>query len=271
MIPPVSVVTVTWNEEHNLPRCLESVAWADERIVVDNHSADATARIAAERGARVFPHLYEGYTRQVAYGIAQAAHDWVLVLDADETVTPRLAAEIAAVLPGTPATISGFDIPRHIRFLGRWIDHGGWYPDYQFRLFHKERVSVVHREIHSSYLPRGESGYLTGEIHHYTYRTIYDFIARINRYTSFEIDNRLKEGRGGVHWYNLILNPVSYFLRMYIARGGFLDGMPGFILALFSAFYSAALRAKLWEYHECAGKGMELPPITNRDLRERHL
>jgi glycosyltransferase involved in cell wall biosynthesis len=250
---------------------MESAAWASEHIVIDCGSEDATARIAAGRGARLFERVYDGYTRQVAFGVEQAANDWVLVLDADEAVTPELAAEIAQVLPGTSPAISGFDIPRHVFFLGRWIDHGGWYPDYQFRLFHRKRVTVIHREIHSSFLPLGESRHLTGQIHHYTYRTLFDFIARINRYTSFEVDNRLKEGRREVRWYNMLLNPFSYFLRMYFGRKGFLDGVPGLILALFSAFYSAALYAKLWEYRKCREEGMELPPITNREMRERHL
>lgn len=263
---PLSVVVLTYNEERNIARCLGSVAWADEILVVDSFSTDTTLEIAGRAGARILQHPYDGYSRQLEFGVANTNHQWILVLDADEEVSSDLQREIQTALDSAPEHVAGYEIPRHVYFLGRWIDHGGWYPDYQFRLFRKGVARPVHREIHSGYVADGAKERLRGRIFHYTYRTLYDYLHRINQYTTFEVANRIREKRTSVHWYNLLLNPLSYFLRMFFVHRGYRDRFPGFILALFSAFYTLALYAKLWEYRNSLEKNLEHPPVTNREL-----
>jgi glycosyltransferase involved in cell wall biosynthesis len=262
----LSVVTITLNEEKKIERCLRSVAWADERIVVDSFSRDRTVECARRLGAKVVQYEYPGSTRQMVRGIEKARGDWILFLDADEEVSPELAAEIQQILKqGTECT--GFEILRRPRAFGRWLEHGGWFPDWQFRLIRKDSYTVNHAEVHGGFSSHGTHARLTGAVYHYTYDTIAAYVTRMNEYTSLEVANRLaRRPESRARWYNMILNPTSHFLRMYVSLKGFKDGMQGFILAVLDATYSLGLQAKLWEYRQAQKEGRPTPPITNREL-----
>jgi glycosyltransferase involved in cell wall biosynthesis len=263
----VSVIVVTLNEERNIERCLESARWADEIVVVDSFSTDRTVELARRYTDRVYQHEYPGTSRQVERGIGYATGDWMFIIDADEEVSPELAASVrAAVVSGEG--YAGYEFIRKPSAFGKWIEHGGWFPDYQFRFFRKDSYYPEHQEIHGGFNTRGRRGRLNGYLLHHTYATIYAYVEKMNEYTSLHVSNRLRERPGErVRWYNLIVNPLSHFLRMFISRKGYKDGFHGFVLALLDAQYAMLMYAKLWEYgmRQKEGKGM-LPPITNAEL-----
>jgi len=247
MQPSLSVIVLTFNEERNIRRCLESVRWAPQVIVVDSHSTDDTRDIAAGYGARVLVHEYDSDLRQRDRGFAAADGEWLLVLDADEEVSPQLASEIQGALAGATRT-EGYAIPRLVNFHGRWIRHGGWYPGLTFRLFRKDRVVVEDAAVHGGYTVRGPRGTLVHPIHHYSYDSIAHYLEKMNDYTSLQVNNLLasKPGYtpGGAKFF---FSPLSHFLRNYLTRRGFLDGTAGFHLAVLDAVYALALYGKLWE------------------------
>jgi glycosyltransferase involved in cell wall biosynthesis len=262
----LSVVVITLNEEEKIDRCLASLTWADEIIVVDSFSSDATVQRARRYTSKVYQHEYTGSTRQMERGIQYASGDWILFVDADEVVSPELAGEIQQVLRSPGETV-GYEIPRKPSAFGKWIEHGGWFPDYQFRFFQKKSYIVNHAEVHGGYSTRGPRGRLRGYVYHYTYDGIADYLSRMNDYTSLEIANRLRDRPGAAAaWYNLFLSPISHFFRMFILRKGYRDGMHGFVLAAMDATYALALYAKLWEYRMRQKSGASLPPITNLEL-----
>ncbi len=269
----VSVVLTTLNEERNIDRCLGSVSWADDIVVVDSFSRDGTVERASRYTQRVYQHEFPGSSRQVERGIEYATGEWVLVIDADEEVTPELAAEIKVVLstPAQDRVEVGYDVPRKVNAFGKWLVAGGWYPDYQFRFFRKDSYRAEHQEVHGGFAPTGPRGRLSAFLLHYTYETIHDYMAKINDYTSLHVANILKERPDAeVPWHKLILSPLTHFLKMFVSKKGYRDGFHGFVLALLDAVYSLLLYAKLWEYRmrQKSGGGF-LPPISNVDLTKR--
>ena len=263
----VSVVLVTLNEAKNIERCLDSVRWADEIVVVDSFSTDRTVEIARRYTDRVYQHEYPGTSRQVEQGIGYATGDWIFVIDADEEVSADLAGEVREVLRDGRG-YAGFEFIRKPEAFGRWIEHGGWFPDYQFRFFRKDSYYCEHQEIHGGFNTRGKKGRLNGYLYHHTYGTIYSYVEKMNEYTSLHVSNRLKNNpREEAKWHDLVLSPLSHFLRMFFSRKGYRDGFHGFVLAILDANYAMLMYAKLWEYRmrEKEGKGM-LPPITNLEL-----
>jgi glycosyltransferase involved in cell wall biosynthesis len=271
-MPKLSVILITLNEEENIDRCLGSVSWADEIVVVDSFSRDRTLELARKYTDRLFQNRFEGSTRQMLYGIEHASGDWILLIDGDEEVSPELAAEIRETLVH-PGAFAGFDLLRKPWAFGNWIEHGGWFPDYQFRLFRKDAFSVNHEEVHGGFEPRGPRGRLQGVVFHYTYPTVYSYLARMNDYTSLQVSNILRSRPDRtVRWYNILFSPLSHFLRMYVSNKGYKDGFQGFALALLDAVYSMMLYLKLWEYRYRREQGGELPPITNLELnRIKHI
>lgn len=265
----LSVVLTTLNEERNIDRCLGSVGWADEIVVVDSFSTDRTVEKAKGYTTKVYQHEYPGSSRQVERGINYSASEWVLVIDADEEVTPELREEIRAVL-AAQSTHSGFEIPRKAYAFGKWIEHSGWFPDYQFRLFRKNGYRANHQEVHGGFEAVGTKGRLNGLLLHHTYETIYSYVQKMNDYTSLQVSNKLgAQSPAQVKWHKLFLSPFSHFLTMFVSRKGYKDGCHGFVLALLDATYTFLLYAKLWEYgyrqREGAGR---LPPITNTELNK---
>jgi glycosyltransferase involved in cell wall biosynthesis len=263
----LSVVLVTLNEEKNIDRCLGSVRWADEIVVVDSFSSDRTVELARQYTTKVYQHEYPGTSKQVERGIQYATGDWIFVIDADEEMSDELAAEVKSVLQGD-GEIVGYEFIRKPSAFGKWIEHGGWFPDYQFRFFRKDSYYPEHQEIHGGFNTKGRRGRLKGYLYHHTYATIYSYVEKMNEYTSLHVSNKLRDNPAAdAHWHDLILSPLSHFLRMFISKKGYKDGFHGFVLALLDATYTLLLYAKLWEYRmrQKEGKGL-LPPTTNVEL-----
>jgi len=241
----LSVAIITKNEEANIRACLESVRWADDVVVVDSGSTDQTLKICAEFPVRIFAEEWQGFARQKNSAIAKTRHEWVLSLDADERVTGGLQEEIAKVLESN-SPLDGYFVGRKNFFLGRWIKHCGWHPDFNLRLFQKERGLFEEREVHERVMVQGQVGYLKEPLEHYTYRTLSDFILRLDRYSSLAAREMRREGRR-FRRSDLWLRPPFTFLQMYLLRAGFLEGYFGFLLSVLYSFYTFAKYSKLKE------------------------
>jgi glycosyltransferase involved in cell wall biosynthesis len=247
--PLISTTIITFNEEKNIKRCLESVKWTDEIIVVDSGSTDSTVEICKEYGCRVFNRAWEGYASQKNFAIDQAKGDWILSLDADEEVTPELADEIKkAVCTGNA---DAYYMPRLNLFLGKWMRHGGWYPDRQLRLFKRGsgRFKIV--PLHECVVidnKEARVGHLSNPLRHYTYPTIRDYIERMDRYTSIEVASVIEQGQVTKnHLFSLLSAFPLKFVETYIYKGGWLDGIHGFIAAVMGAVRVFIRQVKLWE------------------------
>lgn len=241
----LSVVVITLDEAERLRASLESVAWADEIVVVDAESTDKTVQIAREFTDRVFCRPWDGFVAQRRFAVEQARGDWLLVLDADEEVSPALRDEILAVLErgGDPVA---YRVPRRNLFWGRWVRHGGLYPDWQFRLVRRGHARYAERAVHEALEVAGPVGRLRGALVHRSYRDVADFLARADRYATLAAEDAVRAGRrAGIH--DLVLRPLGRFLGMYVVRLGFLDGWRGFLLATLYAYYVFIRAAKIWE------------------------
>lgn len=248
---PVSVVIVTHNEESNIEAALRSAADFDEIIVVDSFSTDRTVEICKKYTDRIYQHEWPGYAKQKQRAVDYAVSPWVLILDADERITPELKKEISEKI--TPHSSSlpflscdGFYIQRKNFFLGRWIRHSGWWPDKILRLFRKDKGLLEDREVHEKVVVSGMVENLNGCLEHYTYRTISEYIRKMETYSTLAArEIRKKAGRPGLA--SLLGNPCVTFFKMYFLRLGFLDGMHGMLLAVLYAYYTFLKYAKAWE------------------------
>lgn len=239
----ISAVIITKNEQANIGRCLESLKWVDEIIVVDSGSEDDTRELAWEAGATVFEIDWEGFGPAKRYGVDRCAGPWILSVDADEVVSDALAAEIRSILKhGTE--YHGFNVPRRTLFLGRWISHCGWYPDHVLRLFLKSHGNFSEAFVHERVLLNGEAGYLQGELRHYCYPTLEHYLTKSNRYTTLGARQAMERGKKA-GWYDLVIRPPVSFLSHYVFRQGFRDGMEGFLVSLLSAGAVLTKYAKL--------------------------
>jgi len=253
---PISVCIIACNEEANLPRCLASVAWADEVVVVvDTRSSDATEAVAREAGARTILHPYEGNVEQKNFALGEAKHDWVLSLDADEALTPELTAAVRGVL-AADGPADGYELNRLTWHLGRWIRHGEFHPDWQMRLFRRSRARVVGTNPHGRVALDGRAGRLEGDLHHYSYRDLADQVARIQDFSRVQATAMWKAGRRA-RVADLALRPPLRFLRCWLLKQGFRDGMPGFVIAWATAFHVFLKYAKLWELGRRGGESGE--------------
>jgi len=240
----LTVCVVAMNEADRIRECLESTAFADEWIVVDSHSTDDTRAIAAAFGARVIERDWPGWVEQKNFAIDQASSDWVLCLDADECVSPRLRESIEHVLEGDD-TAAGFEFARLTRYMGRWIRHGGWYPDRKLRLFRRAAGRFEGRSVHERVKVDGRVDRLDGDLLHDPYRSLSDHLRRIDLYTTLAARDKRAHGRHA-RLSDIVLRPGGKFVRMYLLKAGFLDGLPGFIIAVTGAFYVFCKYAKLW-------------------------
>ena len=245
MTARLTVAVITWNEEARLRRCLESVAWADEIVVVDAASTDKTATIAREFTDHVFVHPWEGFARQKNWAVERATGDWVLSLDADEEVGEELRESIRRVL-ASDAGPNGYTVARRNIFWGRFIRHGRLYPDWQLRLFRRGAGRFVDRDVHESVEVTGTVTRLDGALVHESYRDVADFLERTNRYTSLAADEWVRSGRP-IRARELCVRPLARFFSMYVLHAGFLDGWRGFLLATLYAYYVFLRSAKVWE------------------------
>jgi glycosyltransferase involved in cell wall biosynthesis len=268
----LSVIIITYNEEQNIERCLQSVRWANEVIVVDSFSTDRTVKIAQKYADKVISNQYNGEVKQRECGFASASGDWLLWIDADEEVSDELKADILnAIASDQPC--DGYYVARKACVLGKWIEHGGWFPDWQFRLVKKDKIVPEYQEIHGGFTTHGTKGHLPGVLYHYTYSTISEYLRKMNDQTSLHVSNKLKVDQDiEVSWHKVILSPFSYFIRMFIIKKGYKDGMQGFLLACYSAMYNLLLYSKIWEYQYRNREGKKkLPPITNIDIQRRKI
>ncbi len=244
-MPKLSVTVITHNEAADIDAALASVSWADEIVVVDSESTDDTVAIARRHTDRVIVRRWPGYIDQKNYAASVAAHDWILSLDADERVTPALAAEIARLMRGAPSD-AAFRIPRVTWHLGRWVRSTDWYPDYQTRLYDRRVARWSGRYVHEAVTAEGTIGRLEGELQHYAYRDIADHLETIDRYTTYAARQMYESGRRAT-FSQLAFHPPLAFLRNYIARGGIRDGSAGLIISALNSYYVFVKFAKLWE------------------------
>ncbi len=243
---PVSAVVIAYNDEPNMRACLESITWADEIIVVDSHSTDATERISREFTDNVYQHDFHGFGRLRNEALTHATHDWVFSLDTDERATPELRDEIRRVLAAGPEADAYF-VPRKNYFLGRWIKHCGWFPDYrQPQLFRKSRLRYREELVHESFDLEGKIGYLTAAALQYPFRDIDHYLAKQERYSDLMARRMVEQGRA-FSPHQLISHPCFTFLKMYVGRKGCLDGVPGLILSGLYAYYTFIKYARFWE------------------------
>jgi len=244
----LSVCIIACNEERDLPRCLASVAFADEIVVVvDDRSSDATGKLALEAGARVEHHRYAGNVEQKNVALELATGEWILSLDADEAVTPALAERIRTVLEREEPGAVGFEVNRITWHLGRWIHHGEFYPDWQLRLFERSAGRWEGENPHGRVEVAGTVARLEGEIEHYSYRDLADQVERIQDFSGIQAEGYRAAGRPVRVVRDMVLRPPLRFLRAYLLKQGFRDGVPGLIIAAATAFHVFLKYAKLWE------------------------
>jgi glycosyltransferase involved in cell wall biosynthesis len=250
-VPKLSVTIITLNEADHIGAAIDSAAWADEILVVDSGSTDATMEIARGKGATVLSRAWNGWIEQKNFAAERASHDWIFSLDADERITPALAAEIQALLASEPSR-RGYRMPRVTFHLGRWIRTTDFYPDYQTRLYDRRAARWRGKCVHESVSVDGGTGQLRNEIEHYSYRDLRDQLERINTYTTLAARQMHESGRrSGV--LDLVVHPPAAFLRNYILRRGVLDGAAGLTISAMNA-YSVFLKfAKLRELQRKGG------------------
>lgn len=241
----ISCCIICFNEEANIRRCLESVKWCDEIVIVDSFSTDRTVAICREYTDFIIQRPWPGYVEQKRFALAQTTNEWVLNVDADEEVSLTLQREIQLVLQRNDPAVDGMYIPRLVYYLGRWWRRG-WYPGYRLRLFRKAKVRWGGVNPHEKVLLRGQADRLHGDFYHYTYEDIRDHLRAVNGLTDVAVrEHALRGKRTKVS--DLLLRPLWRFLRFYFLRGTASYGVPGFFVAVTSAFYVFLKYAKLWE------------------------
>ena len=251
-MPPVSVTVITKNEADALADALRSVSWADELIVIDAESTDATVAIARQFTDRVYVRAWNGYIDQKNHAASLATHDWILSLDADERVTPELAQEIRERLSTEPAA-PGYRIPRVSSYFGRWIRTTDMYPDYQLRLYDRRRGRWDGKYVHESVRTDGAPGYLTNALQHHPYRDLSEHLIRMDRYTTLAARQMHEQGRR-TGMLGMVIHTKLAFLRNYVLKGGFRDGTAGLVISLVNTYYVFLKLAKLWELQNAGGK-----------------
>jgi len=241
----ISAVLIAQDEENRIGAALDSLSWADERVVVDGGSKDDTIQICRARGARVVEHPFTSYVEQKNYALDRASNDWVLSLDADEKITDSLADEILS-LRHSGFQAAGYRMPRVNFYLGRFVRSTTWYPDHQLRLFDKRRGRWRGMHVHESVQVDGVVEKLRGEILHHSYEDIDDHVAKLNRYAELAARQMRETGRKRSLSAAVVLPPLV-FLKNYIVKGGFRDGSVGLIVSSMNAFYVYLKFIKLWE------------------------
>ncbi len=243
----LSVVLSVWNEEGKIAKCLTSVKWANEIIVIDNSSTDATAKIAKKFTSKIFRRPnYPMLNLNKNFGFVKATSDWILSLDGDEEITPAGAKEIQNAI-NDQREINGYWLPRKNIIFGKWIRHGLWWPDKQLRLFRNGRGKFPCKHVHEYLEVDGPVAELSEPYVHYNYDSISQFIRKMESlYTESEVEKLLATNYQ-LSWTDALRFPTSDFLKVYFAQEGYKDGIHGLVLALLQAFYALIVFAKLWE------------------------
>lgn len=248
MSETVSACITVYNEAKNIRRCLDSIKWVDEIVVIDSYSDDDTVEICREYTDRVYQHEWLGYIGQKNLARDYARSKWIIFIDADEEVSPELKAEIQEELnSGRCSDTAGFEFPRMVWYLGRWIRHGEWYPDYKLRLFQKEMGHCGGIEPHDQVIvTSGRVDRLRSPLYHYTYDDINHHIETMNRFSLISAQESHHAGRR-VQFWDMIFRPPFRFFRCYVMKAGMLDGMLGLIIAITISYGTFIKYAKLWE------------------------
>jgi glycosyltransferase involved in cell wall biosynthesis len=249
---PISAALITYNEELNITEALQSLSWADEIVVVDSGSKDATLDICRRFTDRILHRDWTGYVDQKNFAAEQAKNDWIFSLDADERPSPELCAEIRE-LSEKGFSKPGYNVPRVAFFMGRWIRHGDWYPDYQLRLFDRRHGKWKGGRVHESVKIGEKPGFLNGEIYHFTYRSFSDYLGRLETYSSLAALDYQQQGKSATPL-KLLGNPIAAFIKSYLLKRGFLDGMPGFTVAVMGVVSVFFKYAKLYELKHNRGQ-----------------
>ncbi len=239
----LTATIITLNEERNLPRALASLEGiADEIVVVDSGSTDRTCEIARQHGAVVISRAWGGYAEQKNFAAARATNDWILSIDADEELSPELRESLRGWKAAPPAA-AVYEFARRVWYLGAWIKHSGWYPDYKSRLYRRDVARLV-GSVHESLDYQGQAGRLKGDLYHYTMRSFEEHIAAVDRYTTLAAEQMFTAGRR--RWrLDMLAAPPWTWVRSFVVRGGFLDGRRGWLIARMAARYTYLKYRKL--------------------------
>ena len=245
---PLSVVIITLNAATQLEACLQSARFADEIIVVDSGSTDGTPALAERYGAKVIQQDWLGFGRQKQFAVETASHDWVLCLDADERVSPALQASIENALktPSTAALRAAYRFPRCNRFLGRYLKHGEGYPDWSLRLFDRRQGHWSDDAVHEKVVSQGRVGELSGDLLHDSAESLASYLTKQNRYTTLAAEMALAAGKRA-SFGHIVLSPLLRFIKFYVVRQGFRDGLPGLIHISIGCFNSFTKYSKMLE------------------------
>jgi glycosyltransferase involved in cell wall biosynthesis len=245
----LSVCIITFNEEANIVRTLESVKGiADEIIIVDSGSTDATLALAQAHGAKVFVEPWKGFALQKNSSLAKATGDWILSLDADEEVSPELAQSILSLLrSGSAPEYNGYMMNRRNIYFGTWLKRCGYYPDPKLRLVKRGTTQFELRPVHEDMKMPGRKGHLRGDLLHHAYKNLEDFLEHQNRYSSLGAEMVVAKGKVGFSFVNIVLRPLVRFVYSYFFRAGFLDGKVGLLVLMNHAMYVSWKYAKAWE------------------------
>ncbi|MDO8348155.1 MAG: glycosyltransferase family 2 protein [Rugosibacter sp.] len=251
---PVSAVLITRNAVRELPACLASLAFCAEIVVVDSGSEDGSQELARRFGARVIDEPWRGFGVQKQFAVEHAAHDWVLCIDADERVSERLQDALIAQFAALPApTFCAFRFARCNLFMGRYLRHGEGYPDWSLRLFDRRRARWSDDAVHEKVLADGPVGTLEGDLLHESAESLENYLAKQNRYSTLAAEAALAAGRRATSA-QLLLSPLLRFVKFYLFRRGFLDGMPGLVHILIGCGASFAKYAKMLHAQRSAAK-----------------
>ncbi len=247
----ISACIITFNEEHNIGECLESLAWVDEIIVIDSGSTDRTEEICKKNGARFFVHSFTGFRDQKNAALEKASNDWIISLDADERVTAGLREEILLLLE--EHRLDGYHIPRLNHYGHKLIKHSGWYPDNKIRLWRKSKGKWIGRNVHEKVEVNGRVGFCKNGIVHFTFRSVSDHLKKIDLYSSLAARERANAGER-FSLMKLLCKPPAKFIRSYMLKLGFLDGIEGIIIAMMSCSMKFLEEVKLRELTKRGGE-----------------
>jgi glycosyltransferase involved in cell wall biosynthesis len=242
----LTVTVITKNEERNISDCLMSVSFADEIIVIDSGSTDKTVEIARHFTDKVIYNPWPGHIEQKNFAVEKSSNNWILSIDADERVSDELRDGIMNAMKEPKSDIFGYEMSRKVFYLGRWIEHSGWYPDYRVRLFRKDAGYWGGINPHDTVILKGKTRRLSGDLYHYSYDDLAHHVRTMNFYTDISSKEYAKMGRAA-NLFHLVFHPVFSFVKKLFLKQGFRDGIPGFIIAVSTAYYVFLKYAKLWE------------------------
>jgi glycosyltransferase involved in cell wall biosynthesis len=263
---PVSVYVLTTNNRRTIEQCLRSLSWAEELVVVDSFSQDGTCEICKQYTDKLFQRKWTGHRDQYQYAADLTTQDWIMFVDADEEIPPELSEEIRTELNGRAKEFDGYFVYRRTYYLGRWIRYGGWYPDGEIRLYRRAK-GRWEGGLHAKLVVDGKVGVLKNQYFHYTYGNISDQIQTIDKYSNIAAVDLFQSGEK-FSLFKLLFHPPFRFIKEYLFKSGFWDGLPGFVIIVSTMFYVFIKYAKLWELTISPPSQKATPACHNACLRE---